>query len=204
MEAPMQLQSIREKLLLSGRGQLLVIFWLPLIASFTSIFSIGFREPSATVGLPVFVGVLSGLVQLIALTWLYSVGMLYYQQVSPEKSSQLPNQSYFRFHLAYVAAVGLGSVVVSSFFGPAFFTSLLESGMFFVYWLFHMYSFIAYVFIFHFIGKSVVLYESQEEATLGSIFSKAVPFWFYIFGVWVVQPKINDLAQQVLDEQGTL
>ena len=46
----------------------------------------------------------------------------------------------------------------------------------------------------YFTSKTIKTVELQREVTFGEFIGEFFALWFYIIGIWFIQPKVNKLA----------
>ncbi len=68
-------------------------------------------------------------------------------------------------------------------------------------WFFSMFaivpfSLVAMGYCFYFLAKTIKTMELQREVELSEFILEIVLIWFFIVGVWLLQPKINEMAKE--------
>lgn len=125
------------------------------------------------------------------------------QPLLPEDVKHDPK--YFNIALAIPLIVaGVGLIMAISFlaqtnFGssqPATF-SFFPVALMVLYVLFIMLSIVGGFYQIYFLAKLVKTLELQREARFEEYVLECVLFYFYIVGIWIIQPKINEFAEQL-------
>lgn len=118
---------------------------------------------------------------LCVVTWFWSMGSFLGSIVKPELKLK---EGFFRFALVYSAlymCVFVGLILTPEPGRAAFIVPL------------HLLCMFCSFYILYFVSKTLVLVETGKSA---SFYSYAGPFfllWFYPLGVWLIQPKVNQL-----------
>ncbi len=60
----------------------------------------------------------------------------------------------------------------------------------------HLFSMFCIFYLLYFTSKTIKTVELQREAELGDYILEFILLWFYIIGIWIIQPKINKLFEQ--------
>ncbi|MEP5338596.1 MAG: hypothetical protein ABJL44_03805 [Algibacter sp.] len=60
----------------------------------------------------------------------------------------------------------------------------------------HLLSIFCMLYIIYFTAKTLKTVELQKEAKFGDFIGYFFALWFYFFGVWYIQPKVNKIAQR--------
>lgn len=150
----------------------------------SSVGLILFRLPSAhPEKLLDFPGLLNGFVIALGMSpfflWFWSMGSFLNELISPENR---PGLGFFRFSLTYPP---LYFVLFFAAFGSA--SPMLWTVIFPL----HMLGMVCMFYLLYFVSKSLALVELGRNVTF---YDYAGPFfllWFFPFGVWVVQPRLN-------------
>jgi hypothetical protein len=125
------------------------------------------------------------------------------QPLLPEGVNHKPK--YFNIALAIPLIVaGVGLIMAISFlaqtnFGssrPATF-SFFPVALMILYMLFIMLSIVGGFYQIYFLAKLVKTLELQREARFEEYVLECVLFYFYIVGIWIIQPKINEFAEHL-------
>lgn len=58
--------------------------------------------------------------------------------------------------------------------------------------------FVGLIYCLHFVAKTMRTAELQREVKFSDFVGEFVLFWFYIIGIWILQPRINKLINPVL------
>jgi hypothetical protein len=130
----------------------------------------------------------SGLVELLFLGWLWSMGSFLSSIVHPALRL---NTGFFQFALIYPLLYVPGFI--------AFFQKPLPL-LFAVVIPLHLVAMFCMLYNLYFVSKSLVLAETGKSA---SFYDYAGPFflvWFFPVGVWFVQPRINCLFARKVAE----
>ena len=65
----------------------------------------------------------------------------------------------------------------------------------------HIFSAFCMFYIMYFVSKTIKTVELQREVTFSDYAGEFFMLWFYFIGVWILQPKINKMADLELKEQ---
>lgn len=65
----------------------------------------------------------------------------------------------------------------------------------------HLFSMFCIFYCLYFISKSLKSVELQKEVTFNDFSGEFFLFWFFLIGVWFLQPRINKLFDSISDEE---
>ena len=144
-------------------------------------------------------------VMIIFYGWFWSVGVGLQESISPD----------LRLRTGTFKAIILASAIYSIaffFFISSFMSSMfdnleaIESGdaifpfnpMLMVLIIpLHLLLMVGSIYCLYFMAKTFKTAELQREVKFGDFISEFVLIWFYFVGIWILQPKINKLADPV-------
>lgn len=110
------------------------------------------------------------------LLWMYSIGILLHDKYSPYLNIPV---SRFKVCISY-------GFIYSIFF--------MSSIIPFEYLMpFHLASFCCNMYALYFVSKLVVLIERKSEVKIQNYIGTFVLVWFYLIGVWLIQPRVAKL-----------
>jgi len=61
----------------------------------------------------------------------------------------------------------------------------------------HLLSMVGIFYCMYFVAKTLKTVELQKEVSFGDFAGEFFMLWFYIVGVWILQPKINKMAEDI-------
>jgi hypothetical protein len=114
--------------------------------------------------------------------WFWSMGSFLYSLVKPDLR---PNISFFRAAVAYTTLYLLTAV--------AFFLKLNDSTLEVIVIPLHLLALLCLIYVFYFVAKSLVLTNKRKHVALGDYAWSLVLLSASFFGVWTIQPRINQL-----------
>ncbi|PCJ98064.1 MAG: hypothetical protein COA50_03830 [Flavobacteriaceae bacterium] len=59
----------------------------------------------------------------------------------------------------------------------------------------HLFSMFCIFYSLYFVSKTIKTVELQREVNFGDFIGEFFMLWFYPFGIWIIQPKINKMAE---------
>ena len=92
---------------------------------------------------------------------------------------------YMIFFLFLMAGAFDGIETGSSYVGPGIFQIILPLHLFAMFCMFYMV---------YFVSKTIKTAELQKKVGFGDYIAEFFLLWFYIIGIWFIQPKVNKLA----------
>lgn len=136
------------------------------------------------------------------LCYLWSIGNKL-QPLVPEGVNM--NPKYFNLALALpfvglviglIITAGFLSSLQGDYYGSSAFPAF--PFMFFIfYMLFALLAMVGGFYQIYFLGKLVKTLELQREAHFEEYIVECILFWFYIVGIWFIQPKLNQFVEQL-------
>ncbi|WP_020568500.1 hypothetical protein [Neolewinella persica] len=138
---------------------------------------------------------------LIAPIWLFSLLLAWLYSVGSGLQSRVPialrrSTRFFKvalvFPVAYILLViavvfPLLSVMVSSTIGGNF-VLIIILGL-------HLFTMFCIIYCLYFSAKTIKLAELQRPVSLGDFIGEFFLLWFFPVGVWILQPRINELVK---------
>ena len=195
----------------------LVLLILPMFISFITMFSVMFKvisqaseagfaqDPDPFIVLramgPFFLVII--VLQWINFIWHRTLGSFFTKLIPNEFA---PKTGLFNFSSILVPLLGTVLMAVMYFFvdglgSPEEFKDQVESPATILVWIFmvmglSILSSIAGIYIIYFLSKAMKTAELQKEVSFSDFLAEFIFFWFFpLFGVFFLQPKINDLAE---------
>lgn len=137
-----------------------------------------------------FVALLITLILGVALFfgWFYTLATHLHDRLPASATLNL-----MRFKLALFLPIGY-LLLVGAFVGGVAFTDMpaSPSGAVFVLLVpLHLLSMACMFYCLHFLAKTLKTVESQVTMPISECLSELFLFWFFPFGIWVLQPRIN-------------
>jgi hypothetical protein len=181
----------------------LVTFGLPFVLQMTLVVTIVYNiiqnhDPSLILGylkfLPFVVILCSG--GLYFWQWSVAIGL---QKKIPEGVNMKVTQFKIFFFIPMVYLV-LFSVFISSMFN----SDILHGGQpnLQIFYLFpiifplHLFSMFCLFYCIYFVAKTIKTVELQREAIFSDFVAEFFLVWFHFIGVWILQPRINKMAEE--------
>ncbi len=176
-----------------------LLFGLPfvfcVIAFVSAIFSIAFRVRPDT-------GVINTIFRIFPLLliintvlffgWFYSIATVFHKKLPLGVRMNLGLYKLFVF--IPVAYIFLVSVFLISIFGEGM--RLYYPFVFVAIVPLHLFSVFCILYNLYFFAKVIKSIELQREALVGDYIIEFILLWFYPVGIWILQPRINILANQ--------
>lgn len=125
------------------------------------------------------------------LGWMFQVALFCNKKLPPEVHMNLNVfRFFFFFPLMYFAAFfGFISIkVYTEDFGNLFHFLMIIP--------LHLFAMFCIIFITYFVAKSIKTVELQRKVTFGDFVGEFFLIMFFVVGIWILQPKINNLAEQ--------
>ncbi len=138
--------------------------------------------------------------------WLWSVGVGLQESIHPEWRLKV---NTFK---TVLLIMGLGNLVLSfiifnsmsSLFanleemvsGAALFP--FDPSLMIIFIPLYILLFVGLIYCLHFVAKTLKTAEYQREVKFSEFAGEFVLFWFYIIGIWILQPRINKISNPVL------
>lgn len=60
---------------------------------------------------------------------------------------------------------------------------------------FHLFAMVCIFYCYYFTAKTLKSIELQREAHFQDYFGDLILFWFYVIGIWFIQPRVNKIAE---------
>ncbi len=126
--------------------------------------------------------------------WMYAVGIhiqgkLPSSVVMPIKTFKI----FLVFPLVYMVAISI--LLFRTFGDPSFFEEepvALATGILLII-PFHLFSMFCIFYCIWFVAKSLKAAELQRQVTFSDYVGEFMLFWFFVVGVWFLQPRINKM-----------
>lgn len=74
------------------------------------------------------------------------------------------------------------------------------AGMLFIIVPLHIFSIFCIFYSLYFVAKTIKTVELQREVTFGEFIGEFLMIWFYFIGIWFLQPKINRMAEELVQD----
>lgn len=147
--------------------QIFCLFILPILLFITDVGATGPQNGSQFLLL---------MIVWTSLLWLYSIGVLLH-----EKFAQYLNIPLYRYKICvvYVALYSIlltSDIVAMEHLAP-----------------FSLVSFGCNIYILYFVSKLIVLIERKSEVKFQDYIGTLILAWFYLIGVWTIQPRVTRL-----------
>jgi hypothetical protein len=147
-----------------------------------------YRHSLKDIGWPTFTSLfLIGLLMVCYAGWQWSLGAFLTRITHPALSMK---RNLFEFAIAYPPIYCLFFSVAMVFPNPRFVIFLIP---------FHLLAMACLFYDLYFVSKSMVLAETARPV---SFYDYAGPFfllWFFPFGIWIIQPRINRLYESTME-----
>ncbi|MBD3581190.1 hypothetical protein [Flavobacterium selenitireducens] len=128
--------------------------------------------------------------------WIFSVGKLLNAQLPNDAGLKLGHfYFFFFFPLVYifVFALGVGSVFSAS---PEMMEPHLLPFLLLVVLPIHFFAIFCMFYCLYFVSKTIRSVELGKEAVLSDYIGEFFMIWFFPFGLWLLQPRLNKLISQ--------
>jgi hypothetical protein len=150
-------------------------------------------SPASIANLIVFVPilvlvVLFGLFGLFGWFWSIGIGL---QSKIPQNVKMNVNRFKIFFFIPLIYLLLLTGFVVFFINGEK-----PDVTMFMTIFPIHLFSMFCILHTMYFIAKTIKTVELQREAEFSDFVGEFFLFWFYPFGMWILQPKINRIVEE--------
>ncbi len=141
-----------------------------------------------------FMGVLLG--------WQWSVAVGMQKMVPAAVKMKVTKFKVFFF----IPVVYITLIMITVFFAlSSNFPDLVDSGFrifipFLIIFPLHLFSMFCLFYCLYFVAKTLKTVELQREVSFNDFVGEFFLSWFFPIGVWILQPRINKLIQQYLDD----
>ncbi len=125
--------------------------------------------------------IVSGLIELWFLVWLWSLGSFFRSMVD---SGLRSNVAFFRFALIYPPLYVFAFMVFFQNPSALWFAVVIPL---------HLLAMFCVLYSLYFVSKGLVLAERGKSASFYNYAGSFFLVWFFPIGVWIVQPKVNRL-----------
>lgn len=183
----------------------LLMFGVPFILQFMVMGSIFFQiskgdDPDATIMIntltlfPVIMIIYSGL--FFGWFWSIAIGL---QSMVPEGVKMKVNKfkTFFFIPLIYIVLISLfvGFSASGLFVNGNVSGSIVGGILITVVLVLHLFSMFCIFYSLYFVSKTIKTVELKREVNFGDFIGEFFMLWFYPIGIWIVQPKINKMAE---------
>lgn len=155
-------------------------------------------DPTAMLNGMKFFPLLTILYVVIYFGWFWSVAIGLQSKVPENVSMKIKKfKAFFFIPLVYIL---IFTTIISMSFGnmqntsPEIAPSFLSSFMAIILPL-HLFSMFCIFYSLYFVAKTIKTVELQREVKFGDFAGEFFMIWFYPIGIWIVQPKINELIE---------
>lgn len=127
---------------------------------------------------------------LIMFSWLYTIGVNIYDRLPsrpPSKLNKFKASIIIPFTYLIIEMVLLFSGIITTYDDEAY--GVIDILML----LMHIFSMLCIFYAYYFIAKTLKSVELQREASSGDYIGDFFALWFFFFGIWLLQPRINRL-----------
>ena len=166
---------------------------------FSQGFGSGQPDPAMFFAYFRFFPVIIGLASLALYVWLWTTGMGLQEKIPV---GVRPKVGRFKVALTFVAIYLLSFLVFFDFLTngilqPAFLGGMetVIPWMIAIIFPLHFFAMFCTFFSMYFVAKTIKMAELQREVTFSDFVGEFFMLWFYPIGIWILQPKINQLAK---------
>ena len=110
------------------------------------------------------------------LLWLYSIGTFIYEKYESYLSIPLGRFKACIFYDLVYSAIFVYDVIPFDYLYP-----------------FHLVSSVCNIYSLYFISRLIVMVEKQGPVKFRDYFGTFIAAWFYIIGLWYIQPRVNNI-----------
>jgi hypothetical protein len=171
----------------------LVFVGIPLVFEFLIILAI-FKFPQDPVRIFRLVPAIMLLVMALYFSWFYTLGTSLYKKLPPSVSMNLQRFKFFLIVPAiYITLVVFVVFMVSVQKGGPGFLYLEPAHLIFfpIFVILHLFSMFCIFYCLYFLARAMKAVEWQRPVEFGDYAGEFFLFWFFVIGVWILQPRIN-------------
>ncbi|MBV4356608.1 hypothetical protein [Pinibacter aurantiacus] len=168
-----------------------------MVRMFSSVFSNSLPDfPGIFRFMSVAVPVIVITMVLIFFSWFYTLGINLHRKLPASVKMNLnPFLIFISFPVLHLVAL---SFFMSYMYSHAMHPYNQEVPTYFPFLFFliiplHLFAMFCAVYCLYFVSKALKSVELQREALLGDYILDMLLFWFFIVGIWFLQPRINKL-----------
>ncbi len=157
----------------------ILMFGAPILFSFINLNSI-INPINTIISIDVFISM------ILFMGWFYSIGVGLHKLLPKEVDLNLNKFKFFIFFpLIYIMILIL--------WRPLNELIKIDFGLTIP---FHLFSMFCMFYVMYFCSKTIKSIEMNKEVTFSDYSSEFFLFWFYIIGIWILQPKINKIYSE--------
>jgi hypothetical protein len=128
--------------------------------------------------------------------WSIAIGL---QNMVPEGVKMKVNKfkTFFFIPLIYIVLISLivGFTASGLFVNGNVSGSIVGGVLIMVILVLHLFSMFCIFYSLYFVSKTIKTVELQREVNFGDFIGEFFMLWFYPIGIWIVQPRINKMAE---------
>jgi hypothetical protein len=129
--------------------------------------------------------------------WFYSLGTNLHQKLPTTVNMNLNIFKIFiLFPVVYLLIISLG---IAYLFSNTSFLQNLNPVIFILIIPFHLFSMFCIFYCLYFISKALKAVEWQKQVTFSDYAGEFFLLWFFPIGIWIIQPRINQLFDNNID-----
>jgi hypothetical protein len=166
----------------------LVIGEFPVIGNFTA--AVNPQESYA--GVFVVTEVATAVAAWCFLAWLWSLGS-FLNSIVP--TAIRPGKKFFQFAVVYSAVYVPVSVAVFQSINPRLFVAMIPLSLLAVFCMFSN---------LYFVARNLVMAETGRSTSFSNYAGPFFLIWFFLIGVWFIQPRINRLYAEKRSAEATM
>jgi len=141
---------------------------------------------------------------LIFFGWFWSIGIGLQNKVPKSIKMKVKKfKIFFWTPLIYITSLSIGMSL--SFFGVSssgnsLFPNEIALIIPFIILPLHLFSMFCMFYMLYFVSKTIKTVELQREVKFGEFIGEFIALWFYFIGIWYIQPKVNKLATNKIED----
>lgn len=127
--------------------------------------------------------------------WFWSVGIGLQKYVSTDIKMKIKKfKAFFFIPLFYILFLLL--VIGNAFYGISSGSNGIVGKMLFVIVPIHLFSMFCIFYLLYFVSKTIKTIELKRSATFSDFTGEFFMIWFFPFGIWIIQPRINKIIAE--------
>lgn len=182
-----------------------LLFGLPIVMQIY-LMGFSFRQVFAE-GQPQFESILPTIIVVFALVsisvfilfgWMWSIGVGLQTKIPEDVQMAVTRfKAFVSFPAIYILVLMGLTISMLTHLDAGVGETGMNPAYFFLIIPFHFFSMFCIFYSMYFVAKTIKTVELQKEAKFGDFVGEFFMMWFYPIGLWILQPKINQMSEEV-------